>query len=92
MISAVAALSVGLEALPLPSFGKFEQCFFSLKAFFVGSHFGIYDFSAIGTGLMQKDVGVQDVTIEIGVSSYVVFGGFAEFGFNFSKFFRLMGW
>lgn len=92
-ISALAMISIGLEVLPSPSAGVFQRIIFGIDIFGLNGSYGMDDFAGFGTDLQSEfNAQTQDVTFGIGASLFIGPGAFFEFGFNISKFSRLMGW
>ena len=92
-ISALAMISIGLEVLSSPSAGVFQRIIFGIDIFGLNGSYGMDDFAGFGTDLQSEfNAQTQDVTFGIGASLFIGPGAFFEFGFNISKFSRLMGW
>ena len=91
-IEFLSAVSIVFQVLPSPSLGKLEQYLFSTTLLGVNFAKGMDEFSNFGNGLKKEiDMRKQDITIGLGVSGYFIVGAFLNFGFNVSKFIRLIG-
>ena len=90
----MAAQGGGLEILPVPQIGMFEKVLFSLNIIqLINLSYGMDGFTAVGESYdANGQAQIQDVTIGIGASAFVMIGGYWEFGFNISQFINSMGW
>ena len=88
-LSAIVAFGLGLNILPEQNIGEFSRVLIGANIFNFNLSAGENQFIPFNSEYEKKPE-IQDFTLGIGVSGFFILGVYADFGFNISKFLRLL--